>query len=271
MHPRRPTWQFRNTRHLSLFHCGETPALLLPSFLLHLSCHPTQVKGMSSSTPPIAIPKGSSSGHPSTTMPSSAAGAAAASDRDHLHEGGHHLSQQPPLKLQTRRGSRSAPDPWALGPLSSPSMSSLMAADHASSTSGYPNTASGPNPTASTSNPATTGHITGSISFPSSGASRLTIVRVHDDNADGAPGNGGGGGGDLSDGIAASFGVNPVIGSGTPRPGRSNSWGSNYSSGSNASAGVTSGAGTAGGGGSGPGSRSHSPGGTRRPGGMFPK
>lgn len=97
--------------------------------------------------------------------------------------------------------------------------------------------------------------------FQSSGASRLTIVRVHDDNNSSSNANAVDAG-DMSDGTPSSFGVTAVsgsggAGSGVARPGRSNSWGSNYSSGSNASGHAPTPA------------RSHSPGAARRPGGTF--
>lgn len=83
----------------------------------------------------------------------------------------------------------------------------------------------------------------GAISIPSSSASRITIVRVHDDN----------GGSALADGDAPLDGSPSSYGS--SRPGRSNSWGSLHSA-SGSSTNVNT--------------RSNSPGAARRPGGKRP-
>lgn len=197
---------------------------------------------MSSSTAPIAIPRGSSVNHP---------------DRDQ-HDGSS-IPYPPPFKLQTRRGSRSAPDPWALGPLSSiggdqtaTNSSSPQAAATTSSTPATP----GATNSLSASMAAASSSLSGNTANPlqSSGASRLTIVRVHDENTNAVDA------GDMSDGTPSSFGAtaataSAAAASGVARPGRSNSWGSNYSNGSNTSGPVPA--------------RSHSPGAARRPGGMF--
>ena len=176
-------------------------------------------------TPPIAIPRGSGSGR--------ATPAATINDREQT------MSQQPPFRLQTRRGSRSAPDPWALGPLTSPS-TTANGPDN-SSTTGAAGGAAGSNghPTPASSLGATTATI------PSTTASRITIVRVHDD-LNSRPDSVVDFAADVSDGTPSSYGAtNP-----SARPGRSNSWGSNYSNSGNVSPG-----------------RSHSPGGGRRFGG----
>jgi hypothetical protein len=168
------------------------------------------------STPPMAIPRGSFSAH------------AATNDREQT------LPQQPPLRLQTRRGSRSAPDPWALGPLTSSSMA-VGGPDNISAASGV-----GATGTSGYHTPASSVGATATI--PSTSASRITIVRVHDDSKNDSAVDAA----DPSDGTPSSFGATNA----SPRPGRSNSWGSNYSPSSNQSPG-----------------RSHSPGGGRRFGG----
>ncbi|KAF8315430.1 hypothetical protein DL93DRAFT_909161 [Clavulina sp. PMI_390] len=206
---------------------------------------------MTSTSSPITIPK-ESMAHTSNAPISPALAPSSSSDRalsDRDREMTSTIPGPPPIpfKLHTRRGSRSAPDPWALGPLTSTSAHDHSSPANSTNVGGAFSPPAVPSPgpgsgVASSNHSTPTGGLP--IPIPSSGASRITIVRVHDreDSIDA---------GDMSDGTPSSFGVTAA----PPRPGRSNSWGSNYSSGSNASGvAVPS---------SGP-NRSHSP--ARRPG-----
>lgn len=141
----------------------------------------------------------------------------------------HHEIPQPTVRLSTRRGSMAAPDPWSLNQ----QQQQQQQQQHQS----------GPYQQQSSD----ASHSAGGISFPSSSASRITIVRVPDGAASPQP----------EDQPNFGVGVGPGPGpGGSSRPGRSNSWGSNYSNNSNTSAPAHP--------------RNASPGGsTRRAGGMF--
>lgn len=179
-------------------------------------------------TPPIAIPRGSESRRATPAATTN-------NDREQT------MSQQPPFRLQTRRGSRSAPDPWALGPLTSSSTT-------ANGPDNSPTTAATGGATGSNGHPTPASSLgAATTNIPSTSASRITIVRVHDD-FNSRPDSFTDSPADLSDGPSSSYGATNA---GT-RPGRSNSWGSNYSNSGNVSPG-----------------RSHSPGGRRFGGTIF--
>lgn len=134
------------------------------------------------------------------------------------HEHQQQQQQQPPLRLSTRRGSMAAPDPWSLN----------AAQQHGQQQQQQQTIENSPNPG-------------NAISVPSSGASRITIVRLAEGATAPAPEEN------------QSFPISgPTTGT---RPGRSNSWGSNYSASSNTSS-------------TGAHPRNASPGGSRRGGGL---
>lgn len=187
-------------------------------------------------------------------------------------------------RLQTRRGSRSAPDPWSLGPLSSSVSASGGSVDNTVAGTYGPGTftlggGGGGNPQGSASPANSSPHVgtMPSSALPSSTASRITIVRVHQDGT-ASPSSA------IADDHShyqpythdgSSLGGTPVRGGGphgyhvdlaqqevNSRPGRSSSWGSVHSAASAGSAGGPRPGGPNSG-------RSHSPGASRRPGGVL--